>query len=371
MTRPRIAYVCEGYADIRMLKAFAEVADLSLLIRDADYDADRVSQAGLALEVLRLPSARILALPAIFLRLLARPADAVIALDARGGALAAGLACRLRGRPLLVQILTDPVAYWDCRPSRGLLHALGRRILSAFLETDLRLATRVFGMGGHYRTLLGERAAKYREVNLYGLDPERLAPIPPGDRPAVRVSLGLPPAPPLLFYSSRVAPEKDTETLLEAAGILWREGASFTLLNTSGQHREFEALARRLGLEGRALSRPAAHPETELPRYYQASDLCIQASRAEGFGWSPREALACGTPVIVADVGGLRGDFEGMGLPYPPGDAAALAARIREALADPARMQAMADRGRTYVLGRYGRGKAVADLAALLEEVGL
>lgn len=380
MRRLRLAYACEGYADVRMLEAFADLADLSLLIPGRDYDASglagRVAAAGVRLEVIRLPSRRILAVPAILYELLRRrrDVDVVISLDARGGALAAGIACRLTGRPHLVQVLTDPVAYWRCRrfsPLGGVLaRPLGAALLAGLLWAGAKLATACFGMGTYYREVLGSAEGKYREINLYGLNPANYAaPAGAADRPALREALGLPRDPPLLFYASRIAPEKDTGTLLEACRLLSREGLSFTLLNASGQHARFAAMARESGLERHAVSRDAAHPVEELPGLYRASDLCIQASKAEGFGWSPREALACGVPVIVAEVGGMRGDFEGMGLGYPPGDARALADRIRQALADPARMQAMALRGRAYVLERYGRGKALGDLTALLEEV--
>jgi glycosyltransferase involved in cell wall biosynthesis len=101
----------------------------------------------------------------------------------------------------------------------------------------------------------------------------------------------------------------------------------------------------------------AVHPVKELPLDYQACDLLVQASREEGLGFSPLEALACATPVIAAAVGGLREtiiDGE-TGWTYPVGDAAALAARIGEALDDPAEAQRRAGAGREMVCRRYER----------------
>lgn len=370
----RIAYACEGYADVRMLSALRETAQVTLLVPSSDWRegglAERVRAAGLDLGVVELPSPRLAAVAAILAHLSVRAGryDAVIALDIRGGALASALACRLRGRPCIVQVLTDPAAYWNCRPRPAMERVAGRMLLEILTALNGALAWRMIGMGTYYASLLGASASKYREVNLYGLDEARLFPADPRERPALRAALGLPAGPPLVFFPSRIAPEKGAGILLEASARVRADAkaAPFTLLHASGRHRRFADMARDAGVE--AISIPALHPVDELPAYYRASDLCVQPSLAEGFGWAPREALACGVPVVVTDAGGMRGDFCGMGLSCPPGNTEALAARIREALAEPERMREMAMRGRDYVLECYGRERAVAALRAILVE---
>jgi D-inositol-3-phosphate glycosyltransferase len=47
-------------------------------------------------------------------------------------------------------------------------------------------------------------------------------------------------------------------------------------------------------------------PHDRLVAYYQAADVCLVPSRTESFGLVALEAAACGTPVVAADVGGLR-----------------------------------------------------------------
>ena len=101
-------------------------------------------------------------------------------------------------------------------------------------------------------------------------------------------------------------------------------------------------------------------PVRDLPAYYQASDLCVQASREEGLGFSPLEALACEVPVVAAAVGGLKETIiEGeTGWTYQPGNATDLAGRIEAVLDDPAESRRCAAAGRSLVQARYERSKA-------------
>jgi D-inositol-3-phosphate glycosyltransferase len=65
------------------------------------------------------------------------------------------------------------------------------------------------------------------------------------------------------------------------------------------------ALVAELGLEHRVRF-VAPQPHDQLATYYRAADVCVVPSRTESFGLVALEAAACGTPVVAADVGGLR-----------------------------------------------------------------
>ena len=87
----------------------------------------------------------------------------------------------------------------------------------------------------------------------------------------------------------------------------------------------------------RVIATDAVDPRSELQRDYAAVDVCVQASRAEGLGFSVLEAMACGTPVVASSVGGLRETVrDGVtGWSVPAGDAARLASALREVLDHP------------------------------------
>jgi D-inositol-3-phosphate glycosyltransferase len=43
-----------------------------------------------------------------------------------------------------------------------------------------------------------------------------------------------------------------------------------------------------------------------LPLFYGAADVCVIPSYYESFGMVALESLACGTPIVTTDVGGMR-----------------------------------------------------------------
>ena len=103
---------------------------------------------------------------------------------------------------------------------------------------------------------------------------------------------------------------------------------------------------------------------------YVASDVCVQASRAEGLGFSVLESLACGTPVVVSRVGGLVETVcdGSTGWTVPPGDARALAAALREVLERPDEARRRAAAGAAIVRERFSSDTAFARLADVLAE---
>jgi glycogen(starch) synthase len=85
-----------------------------------------------------------------------------------------------------------------------------------------------------------------------------------------------------------------------------------------------------------------------LPAHYAAADLVVVPSRYEPFGLVALEAMAAGRPLLAADVGGLA-EILPPGEPamrFPPGDAAALAARAGALLDDRGLHRRVAEAGR-------------------------
>lgn len=86
----------------------------------------------------------------------------------------------------------------------------------------------------------------------------------------------------------------------------------------------------------------------------QADALCLP-SYGEGSPWVVLEALACGTPVVVGDVGAMPEMVEqgGAGIVVEPGDVSALRTALLALADEPARARALGARGRALCEQRY------------------
>lgn len=161
-------------------------------------------------------------------------------------------------------------------------------------------------------------------VQLYDADPARVRVVPPGvdldvlkpaDRQASRRALDLPQDADVLLFVGRLQPLKAPDVLVRAVAEMIRRDPSRrqrTVVSILGgpsgsgldKPRALPALARELGIADVVQFVP---PQTrsELARWFCAADLTVVPSYSESFGLVAIESMACGTPVVAADVGGL------------------------------------------------------------------
>jgi D-inositol-3-phosphate glycosyltransferase len=156
-------------------------------------------------------------------------------------------------------------------------------------------------------------------VDLYGAERDRIEVVAPGvdhglfvpgDQDAARHALGLDPSARVLLFVGRIQPLKGADLAVCSLAHLGPDVALLVVGGPSGtdgeaEMRRLHALVDELGLHGRVRFVPP-QPHDSLTAYYQAADVCLVPSRTESFGLVALEAAACGTPVVAADVGGLR-----------------------------------------------------------------
>ena len=105
---------------------------------------------------------------------------------------------------------------------------------------------------------------------------------------------GLARDPRLLIYTGRFAPEKNLQLLADAVALL---GRSHVLLAVG------DGPAPPVG--DQVLVLPPEHDCQQLAPMVASCDAYVHAGDQETFGLGVLEAMACGTPVIVASAGGL------------------------------------------------------------------
>ncbi|MGI8430169.1 MAG: glycosyltransferase family 4 protein [Solirubrobacteraceae bacterium] len=123
----------------------------------------------------------------------------------------------------------------------------------------------------------------------------------------------------------------------------------------------------RLGLESAVLELGWVSDE-RLAELYNAADVLLFPSLAEGFGWPVAEAMACGTPVVASDIPALR-EVGGDAILYAPAtDARALADAVRSLLDRP-EGRAIAVENVLERARQFDWGRALDEYEALYREV--
>ena len=101
------------------------------------------------------------------------------------------------------------------------------------------------------------------------------------------------------------------------------------------QRASLRGLAARLGL-GSAVVFAGPRSQAELADWYRAADVTVLPSLSEGIPNVLLESLACGTPFVASDVGGVREIDGGPTCDLvPPGQPAPLAAALERQLRNP------------------------------------
>jgi D-inositol-3-phosphate glycosyltransferase len=153
--------------------------------------------------------------------------------------------------------------------------------------------------------LYGVQTAKV-DVIPPGVDMSLFAPIPMAEARA-RLGIG---AGKMLLFVGRLDPIKGVDILLKAFAMMCASPECRLIIigGSAGRNdelRKLKALARGLGIFDRVeFNEPVS--QDLLPLYYSAADVTVVPSHHESFGLVAVESLACGTPVVASNRGGLR-----------------------------------------------------------------
>jgi phosphoheptose isomerase len=240
-------------------------------------------------------------------------------------------------------------------------HALGRvrrlfqREADRFPDARFAIEDRVVGEADHIIAECPQDAEDL--IDLYSADPARITVVPGGFDPSemwpiskalARLSLGLPPDERLILQLGRLVPRKGVDTVIRAHARLVRDhDVRARLLIVGGDSNDpdprltpeigrLQAVARAEGVADSVVFVGRRGREV-LKYYYSAADVFVTTPWYEPFGITPLESMACGTPVIGANVGGIKftvRDGE-TGYLVPPNDAAAIAERIAHLFGQP------------------------------------
>lgn len=186
-----------------------------------------------------------------------------------------------------------------------------------------------------------------------GVDSERFRPMDEATAMATRRALGILPPTKVVGTVTRLRSRKGLDTLAEAITAIAKavpEARAVVVGDVPPQ--SLEPAMRRAGVGGRVIFTGVRR---DLPELLSALDVFLLASTdGEGMPNVVLEAMACGKPVVVTDVGGSREVVpESGGVVVEPGDAQAMASSVLALFGDPERARRMGESAREEVLKRF------------------
>jgi D-inositol-3-phosphate glycosyltransferase len=207
--------------------------------------------------------------------------------------------------------------------------------------------------------------------------PQAFAPVPngvdvetfrPGAEPAVRAALGIPADATVAALIAKLDAAhltKRPDLAIEATARV--DGVWLLVVGGGPLQERYATAAAQAGIADRVVF-AGDQPHDGVARHLRAADLLVMPSTLESFGIVQLEAMACGLPVVIADLPGARGvsrDGE-HGVHVTPGDVDDLERGLRLLVdAGPDGRRRMGVQARAHVVEHY----AWAHSAELLEAV--
>ncbi|GGC34476.1 hypothetical protein GCM10011386_28230 [Parapedobacter defluvii] len=162
-------------------------------------------------------------------------------------------------------------------------------------------------------------------IQLYRADPDKITMVPCGfsphefhpiDKAYARMLLDLHPTRKMILQLGRMVPRKGIDTVIQSLAQLRENSMDAQLVVVGGEYekphlhadpeyRRLMEMATGLGVAD-AISFEGRKNREQLKYFYSAADVFVSTPWYEPFGITPLEAMACGTPVIGAKVGGIQ-----------------------------------------------------------------
>jgi glycosyltransferase involved in cell wall biosynthesis len=159
---------------------------------------------------------------------------------------------------------------------------------------------------------------------------------------------------------------KGVDLLIDALAILNRERPiTACLVGDGAELEQFRTQVRELGLAN-AVSFPGRLSASEA---FRLGRVLVMPSRHESFPYVVLEACAAGVPILASRVGGIP-EVLPEDVMFRPGDAAAIAARLKAALADAGGLRSIADQTRQRLARDFTASAMVKEALRFYRDLG-
>jgi len=260
----------------------------------------------------------------------------------------------------------------------GLVRKIHQKEMDQFPAERIEIERRTFKNADH---IIAECPQDKEDmIRLYHAPPEKISIIPCGfsakefypiDKKKARRILKFDENEKIVLQLGRMVPRKGVDNVIRALGETKKNNNSLRLVIVGGEQDQpdpalspelsrLQKIAREEGVNSSVVFTGRKQRDA-LKFYYAAADIFITTPWYEPFGITPLESMACGTPVIGANVGGIKFTVEEgkTGFLVPPHDPAALAKRIEYLISDEKLLTSMHHNSIKRV-NRYFTWKSVA-----------
>lgn len=245
--------------------------------------------------------------------------------------------------PLTIKSRGADIHFWGKRPSALAQMKEAASQAAGLLAVSLALREDMIALG-----MPAERIG----VHYTGLDREKFHPVERGAARALvsaMPNLGIWSEGPLLVTPGALIPRKGQRLVIEALKLVPEARLAFA--GAGEDEAALKAMAKRLGVADRVHFLGLVDHEV-LPHLLCAADVLVLPSASEGLANVWVEGLACGTPIVIPDIGGAReivkDDSAGRIVPRTP---EGIAAAVRELLANPPSQEDVAENASRFSWG--------------------
>ncbi|MGY3211401.1 glycosyltransferase family 4 protein [Mucilaginibacter sp. HD30] len=182
----------------------------------------------------------------------------------------------------------------------------------------------------------------------------------------------------VLLQLGRMVPRKGIDNVIKALAYLPESSKHYRLVIVGGEkelenceeYKRLMNIAATCGVQ-QMVKFIGPRDRDLLKYYYSAADVFITTPWYEPFGITPLEAMACGTPVIGANVGGVKYSVADniTGALVPPDDPQSLAQKIFELISDQNKLDQMGQNAIEHVNTNFTWHKVAEQVGALYRQL--
>lgn len=176
-----------------------------------------------------------------------------------------------------------------------------------------------------------------------------------------------------LIFLSNIEPRKNIHRLVQALRRLPEYKDKYALLMIGGMTWSSDEIWSEINAardEGWEIIKPEVYvPDEDLPGLLSGATALVHPAHHEGFGISPLQAIACGTPVLVSDIPVMHEVIGDSGRYFDPMSVESIRDCISDFLHNTSELRAVASQSGSSIVQRFSWSRSADKIVKLINEL--